>query len=39
MRIVHNVFRNTTAQFDDLVMEIAGGLHNFRTTLQYNALE
>ena len=38
-RIVHEVFRNTTAQFDDLVMEIACGLHNFRTTLRYNALE
>ena len=38
-RIVHEVFRNTTARFDDLVMEIAGGLHNFRTTLRDNALE
>jgi hypothetical protein len=38
-RIVHDVFRNTKAQFDDLVMEIACGLHNFRTTLRYNALE
>lgn len=38
-RIVHDVFRNTTAHFDDLVMEIACGLHNFRTTLRYNALE
>jgi hypothetical protein len=38
-RIVHAVFRNTTAQFDDLVMEIACGLHNFRTTLRYNAFE
>ena len=35
-RIVHEVFRNTTAQFDDLVMEIACGLQNFRTTLRYN---
>ena len=35
-RIVHEVFRNTKAQFDDLVMEIACGLHNFRTTLRYN---
>jgi DDE superfamily endonuclease len=33
-RIVHDVFRNTTAHFDDLVMEIACGLHNFRTTLR-----
>ena len=38
-RIVHDVFRNTTAHFDDLVMEIACGLHNFRTTLRYNNLE
>ena len=38
-RIVHEVFRNTTAHFDDLVMEIACGLHNFRTTLRYNTLE
>lgn len=30
-RIVKDVFRNTTAGFDDLVMEIACGLHNFRT--------
>ncbi len=34
-RIVHDVFRNTKAQFDDLVMEIACGLHNFRATLRY----
>ena len=38
-RIVHDVFRNTKAQCDDLVMEIACGLHNFRTILRYNALE
>ena len=36
--IVHDVFRNTKAQFDDLVMEIACGLHNFRTPLRYNML-
>ena len=36
-RIVHDVFRNTTAQYDDLVMEIACGLHNFRATLRYAA--
>ena len=34
-RIVHDVFRKTTAHFDDLVMEIACGLHNFRATLRY----
>jgi hypothetical protein len=37
--IVHEVFRNTKTQFDDLVMEIACGLHNFRTTLRYNTLK
>jgi len=29
--IVKDVFRNTKDRFDDLVMEIACGLHNFRT--------
>jgi len=29
-RIVHDVFRNVRSGFDDLVMEIACGLHNFR---------
>jgi DDE superfamily endonuclease/Helix-turn-helix of DDE superfamily endonuclease len=29
-RIVHDVYRNLRAGFDDLVMEIACGLHNFR---------
>ena len=38
-RIVHDVFRNTTAHFEDLVMEIACGLHNFRTTWRYHTLE
>jgi hypothetical protein len=38
-RIVHDVLRNTTAHFDDPVMEIACGLHNFRTTLRYSLLE
>src|SRR4029453_3837227 len=36
-RIVHDVFRNSQVDFDALVMEIACGLHNFRTTLRYNA--
>jgi uncharacterized protein (UPF0216 family) len=31
-RIVKDVFRNTKKKFDDLVMEIACGLHNFRTS-------
>jgi hypothetical protein len=31
LRIVKEVFRNTKEHFDDLVMEIACGLHNFRT--------
>ena len=30
-RIVKDVFRNTKEKYDDLVMEIACGLHNFRT--------
>jgi hypothetical protein len=38
-RIVHEVLRNTKTHFDDLAMEIACGLHNFRTTLRYNPLE
>ncbi len=29
-RIVKDVFRNTKKKYDDLVMEIACGLHNFR---------
>jgi hypothetical protein len=37
--IVHDVFRNTTAHFDDLVMEIACGRHNFRAMLRYASLE
>lgn len=37
--IVHDVFRNTKTSFEDLVMEIACGLHNFRATLRYNGLE
>jgi hypothetical protein len=38
-RIVHEVLRNTKAHFDDLVMEIACGLHNFRPTLRSTMLE
>ena len=38
-RIVKDVFRNTKLYFADQVMEIACGLHNFRTTLRYNTLE
>jgi len=30
-RIVKDVFRNTKVDFDDLAMELACGLHNFRT--------
>lgn len=30
-RIVKDVFRNTTLGYDDLVMELACGLHNFRS--------
>ena len=29
-RIVTDIFRNTKEKYDDLVMEIACGLHNFR---------
>ena len=29
-RIVHDIFRNLRQDFDDLVMEVACGLHNFR---------
>jgi hypothetical protein len=31
MRIVKDVFRNQKLNFEDLVMEVACGLHNFRT--------
>ena len=37
--IVQDVFQNTTAHFDDLVMEIACGLHNFRAMLRYGSSE
>jgi hypothetical protein len=33
--IVQDVFRNTKAQFEDLVREIACGLHNFRAMRRY----
>jgi hypothetical protein len=33
-RIVKDVFRNTKDKFDDLVMEITCGLHNFRTAFR-----
>jgi hypothetical protein len=36
-RIVKDVFRNTMADYDDLVMEIACALHNFRTHHRRNA--
>ena len=38
-RIVKDVLRNTKLFFADQVMEIACGLHNFRTILRYNMLE
>ena len=34
-RIVKDVYRNTKQNFDDLVMEIACGLHNFRQPLRH----
>jgi hypothetical protein len=36
-RIVKDVFRNTKENYDDLVMEISCGLHNFRTEHRLNA--
>ena len=38
-RIVKDVCRNTKECFPDQVMEIACGLHNFRTTFRQHALE
>ena len=35
-RIVKDVFRNTKEQFDDVVMELACGLHNFRVYHRYS---
>lgn len=35
-RIVKDVFRNTKERFDDLVMELACGLHNFRVYHRYS---
>ncbi len=39
LRIVKEVFRNTKEHFDDLVMEIACGLHNFRTVARSKRAE
>jgi hypothetical protein len=39
LRIVKEVFRNTKENFDDLVMEIACGLHNFRTVARSKIAE
>src|SRR5436309_8413972 len=33
-RIVKDVLRNTRAEFEDIVMEVACGLHNFRQKLR-----
>ena len=35
-RIVKDLFRNTKAMYDDLVMEIACGLHNFRVECRHS---
>jgi len=35
-RIVKDVFRNTKERFDDMVMELACGLHNFRVYHRYS---
>ena len=34
-RIVKDIFRNTVEDYDDLVMEIACGLHNFRVQCRH----
>jgi hypothetical protein len=34
-RIVKDVFRNTKDMYDDLTMEIACGLHNFRVECRH----
>ena len=39
LRIVKEVFRNTKENFADLVMEIACGLHNFRTMARSKIVE
>jgi hypothetical protein len=36
-RIVKDVFRNTSIEFEDMVMEIACALHNFRQKLRSKA--
>jgi hypothetical protein len=36
-RIVKDVFRNTRSDFEDMVMEIACALHNFRQKLRSKA--
>ncbi len=36
-RIVKDVFRNTKEKFDDLAMEVASGLHNFRSAHRHTA--
>ncbi len=38
LRIVKEVFRNWKHHFEDLVMEIACGLHNFRTVWRYKGI-
>ena len=37
LRIVKEVFRNWKGYFEDIVIEIACALHNFRTTCRYKA--
>jgi hypothetical protein len=32
----YNIFRNTKEMYDDLVMEIACGLHNFRVEYRHS---
>jgi len=39
LHIVKDVFRNKKEDFDDLVMEIACGLHNFRTSCRMSPID
>jgi hypothetical protein len=36
-RIVKDVFRNTKQGFDDLAMELACGLHNYRSACRHQS--
>ena len=36
-RIVKDVFRNTKEDFDDVAMELACGLHNYRSACRHHS--